>query len=68
MYVMDFSNNRVQKWYPGATFGITVAAATMSNPYGMSMDSVGNIAIADTYYHRVIRFGLLCRKFEIFLQ
>lgn len=68
MYVLDFTNERIQKWFPGATFGITVAAANMYYPYGMAMDTEGNLAVADTYYHRVIQFGLLCRKFQIFLQ
>ncbi len=59
---MDYSNNRVQKWYPGAVYGVTVASATMSNPYGMKIDPAGNIVVADTYYQRIILFGLTCRK------
>ncbi|CAF5095304.1 unnamed protein product, partial [Rotaria sp. Silwood1] len=36
MYIMDFGNNRIQQWAPGATFGITVASASMSGPRGLA--------------------------------
>lgn len=62
IYVLDFTNDRVQKWWPGATFGTTVAAAVMVNPYGLSLDPLGNMYIADTSQHRILRFGLQCRK------
>ncbi|CAF4459743.1 unnamed protein product, partial [Rotaria sp. Silwood2] len=60
IYIMDFSNERIQKWFPGAPFGVTVAATNMYNPYGMTMDPFGNLIVADTYYHRVISFSLTC--------
>ncbi|CAF4187236.1 unnamed protein product, partial [Rotaria magnacalcarata] len=56
LYVMDFNNERIQKWFPGANFGVTVAAANMYNPYGMTINPFGNIVVADTSYHRVISF------------
>ena len=59
---MDYGNDRVQKWYPGASYGVTVAATTMYNPYRMKFDRLGNIVICDTDYHRVIQFSLTCRK------
>ena len=62
LYIMDTANERIQKWQPGALFGVTVVAAVMSNPYGMAMDPLGNFFIADTSNERVISFGLLCRK------
>ena len=62
MYVLDTGNSRVQKWYPGGNFGITVAATTMYNTYGMQIDHFGNIAIADTYNYRILSFGISCRK------
>ena len=62
LYIMDFSNERVQRWWPGANYGVTVAAANMYNPYGMAFDTLGNIFVADTSYHRVISFGMTCRK------
>ncbi len=64
MYVLDYSNSRVQKWYPGASYGVTVAASAMYNPYGLKFDRQSNIVIADTYYHRVISFALICCKFQ----
>ncbi len=66
MYVMDYGNNRVQKWYPGSNFGLTVAAASMYYPYSMTMDGYGNIYVSDTYYHRVIKFSLLCRMLNFY--
>ncbi|CAF0947181.1 unnamed protein product [Rotaria sordida] len=60
IYVMDFTNERIQKWLPNAPFGVTVAAANMYNPYGMTMDSHGNLIVADTSYHRVLSFSVMC--------
>ena len=62
MYILDYSNNRIQKWYPGASFGTTVLSGSMSSPIGMKFDRLGNLVVADTSYHRVISFGLVCRK------
>ena len=62
MYILDFSNSRVQRWLPGASYGITVAAASMSSPNGMNIGPVGNIVVIDTSNHRVLSFGLTCRK------
>ncbi|CAF1082804.1 unnamed protein product [Rotaria sordida] len=60
IYVMDFNNERIQKWFPGASFGFTVAATNMYNPYGMTMDPHGNLIVADTSYHRIISFSPTC--------
>ena len=62
LYVLDQGNSRVQKWFPGGSFGTTVVATTMSNPYGMRIDRLGNMFIADSGYHRVLSFALTCRK------
>jgi len=62
MYVLDTNNARVQKWYPGASYGTTIIQATMSNPYGLRVDRFGNIVIADTYYYRILSFTITCRK------
>ncbi len=62
MYVLDTGNSRVQKWYPGASYGTTVISATMSSPSGMKVDLLGNLVIADTSYQRILSFGLTCRK------
>lgn len=64
IYIMDFGNKRIQKWYPGATYGITVvSASSMYNPYGMKFDRFGNIVVADTDNYRIISFGIICCKF-----
>ena len=62
MYVVDYSNARIQRWFPGASYGITVVSATMNLPIGMRIDRLGNIVIADTSYQRIVSFGLTCRK------
>lgn len=67
MFILDSGNSRIQKWFPGATFGTTVLAATMSAPSGMRLDLFGNLAVADTNYHRVQVFPVWCRKYFPFL-
>jgi hypothetical protein len=62
MYILDTGNLRIQKWYPGAPYGVTIVAATMSSPYGLQVDRLGNLVVADTSYHRVISFSISCRK------
>ena len=64
MYVLDYTNDRVQKWLPGGSFGVTVAATSLNNPTGMRFDRLGNIVICDTDSHRVISFGLMCREYS----
>ncbi|CAF3877196.1 unnamed protein product, partial [Rotaria sp. Silwood1] len=64
MYIMDFGNNRIQQWAPGATFGITVASASMSGPRGLAFDPSGNLATADTGNHRIVLFSVICRKYS----
>jgi len=66
MYVLDAGNARVQRWLPGGSYGITVAASAMNSPNGMQIDRLGNIAIADTSYHRIISFGITCRKYFLY--
>lgn len=61
MYILDFSNSRIQRWSPGASFGITVVSASMSSPIGLRFDRVGNLVVADTSFHRVLSFGMTCR-------
>jgi sugar lactone lactonase YvrE len=63
MYVLDFGNNRVQKWYPGSTYGTTVVSGSLYNPCGLQFDRVNNIVIADTYNYRIVSFSITCRKF-----
>ena len=63
MYVLDYSNDRIQKWLPGASFGVTVAATNLGNPRGMRFDRLSNIVVADTTYDRILSFSILCRKY-----
>ncbi|CAF1116879.1 unnamed protein product [Rotaria sordida] len=60
MYVLDSSNSRVQKWWPGGSFGTTVLSATLSGPIGMTIDRAGSLYVADTGYHRILTFSLWC--------
>lgn len=63
MYVLDLSNDRVQKWWPGAPYGQTVVSANvMASPIGMQFDLLGNMVITDTSNHRVLSFPIACRK------
>jgi len=62
IYILDYGNARVQKWYPGAPYGTTVVAAAFSNPFGMQFDRLNNLVVADTYNYRIVSFGILCRK------
>lgn len=66
IFVLDTGNLRVQKWFPGDPYGLTVLQATMNSPMGMSTDFSGKLFIADKSYHRVLSFVLLCRKLSFY--
>ena len=63
LYIVDISNNRVQKWLPGASNGTTVAgqesgaggsnADFLNTPCGVVLDSSRNMYIADLSNARV---------------
>ena len=61
MYIPDLSNNRIQKWTPGATAGITVAggngvgsgANQFDRPTSVFLDKQGNIYVADQTNGRI---------------
>jgi hypothetical protein len=61
LYIADASNNRVQKWAPGATSGTTVAgqggygtsANQLAYPTGVYVDASNNIYIADDNNQRI---------------
>ncbi len=59
---MDSGNNRIQRWSPGSTYGITVVSASLSSPSGMAFDPSGNLVIADMGNHRVVQAPISCRK------
>jgi hypothetical protein len=60
---MDAGNNRIQRWSPGSSFGVTVVSAGFSNPRGIAFDPSGNLAIADYSYARVVLAPIFCGKF-----
>jgi len=61
VYVLDGNNNRVQKWAPGATAGVTVAgghglgaaADQFFLPQGFFVANDGTIYVADVFNNRV---------------
>lgn len=55
LYVVDYMNNRVQKFLPGSTNGITVAANGLHQPHGVFVDNSGNIYVSD-FLSRVQKF------------
>lgn len=62
MFVLDTSNARVQKWFPGAAYGTTAIAVSLNTPYGLTFDNQGNFVVTDTYNQRVLSFAMTCRK------
>ena len=69
MYIADTNNHRVMKWIPGHAEGVVVAGGNDSNathhdalnqlyfPAAVSFDSDGNLTIADTRNHRVVKWA-----------
>jgi hypothetical protein len=65
VYVADNLNNRVQKWAPGATAGVTVAgghgagsgANQLSGPRDVFVDADGNIYVADGKNARIQKWA-----------
>ena len=61
LYVSDMYNHRIQRWRPGATFGITAAGGNgfgngpnqLDEPGKITVDTQGNLYIADTRNHRI---------------
>ena len=62
MYIMDSGNNRIQRWAPLSTYGVTVASASMSNPRGLVFDTLGNLLVSDCSNHRLLSFPVSCRE------
>ncbi|CAF4604634.1 unnamed protein product, partial [Rotaria socialis] len=36
MYIVDYNNARIQRWYPGASYGTTVASGALNLPIGLA--------------------------------
>lgn len=65
LFVPDMTNNRIQKWAPGATTGVTVAggngsgngAHQFNRPTGVAVDRDGNIYVADQNNGRIQKWA-----------
>lgn len=63
VYVSDTNNHRVVKWVKDAEEGIVVAGGQdngnnltqLSHPYGVIVDHAGNVYVADSWNHRIMR-------------
>ena len=79
LYVADTFNHRVQKFVSGCVntetskcAGVTVAggnlagsaANQLNTPFGVAVDSAGNVFVADSYNHRVQKFASGCVNTE----
>ncbi|CAE7600445.1 Trim71 [Symbiodinium natans] len=64
LYVSDSGNNRIQKWLPGATEGVTVAGGNgkgsrldqLQHPVGLHITEDSTIYIADYQNHRIMKW------------
>jgi len=66
LYICDYNNHRIQKWFQGATVGITIAGSSSGNsgadsvrlqtPEDLVFDNNGYMYVTDTQNHRVQRF------------
>jgi hypothetical protein len=65
VYVVDESNDRIQKWAAGATSGTTVAggngpgsgANQFTSPFGVYVDGAGAVYVADRGNHRIQKWA-----------
>jgi sugar lactone lactonase YvrE len=66
LYVTEYNNNRVTKWAPGATQGVTVAGnsngiagsgnGALNHPLAAKIDALGNLYVADNGNNRVVKW------------
>ncbi|MCX2573376.1 T9SS type B sorting domain-containing protein [Pedobacter sandarakinus] len=65
LYIPDMANNRVQKWAPGATSGITIAGGNgtgsgqnqFNRPTAVTVDGAGNLYVVDQNNARVQKWA-----------
>jgi len=62
VYVLDYGNDRVQKFAPFGTFVATLGSSGTGNgqfnhPEGIAVDAVGNIYVSDTRNRRIQKFA-----------
>lgn len=68
MFIMDAGNNRIQRWNPSSTYGVTIATGSLSNPRGLVFDTLGNLVVADCSNHRVVSFVVSCREYPFHID
>ena len=64
LYVADYANHRVMKWFSNATTGIIVAGGQgsglqytqLSYPQGVLVDSFGTVYVTDYGNHRIMKW------------
>jgi hypothetical protein len=73
IYIADFANNRIREVYSSGTIttvagngtvtysgdGVPATSASLYAPYGVAVDALGNIFIADTFHSRVRKVDTL---------
>ena len=47
LYIADMSNNRIEKWAPGATSGTSVIIEQLNAPSNVAVDAAGNVYVSD---------------------
>ncbi|MBI3235732.1 MAG: NHL repeat-containing protein [Bacteroidetes bacterium] len=67
IYITDNLNHRVQRWAPGATYGVTVAgdpsgtsgtsASLLKEPVGIYVDKDSNVYVSENGNHRVQKWA-----------
>ncbi len=70
VYVSDYFNHRVMKWYKGANEGIVVAGGQgegnslnqLDRPQGLVVNEVGDVYVTDCGNHRIMCWSLGCRE------
>jgi DNA-binding beta-propeller fold protein YncE len=55
LYIADY--NRIQLWTSGSTIGKTIVRTPFFSPYGIKLDSYGNLYVTDDYTHTVQLFS-----------
>jgi DNA-binding beta-propeller fold protein YncE len=66
MYIVDFGNDRILRWFKDATSGMVIIgqdgtrnkASQLSDPYDIAFDREGNLYVADTSNHRIQMFRI----------
>ncbi|CAF1496326.1 unnamed protein product, partial [Didymodactylos carnosus] len=67
MYIVDSSNNRIQRWAPNAVSGTTIlqqgsgsGLSQLNAPNGGKFDLLGNYYVVDTTNNRIMKYASSC--------